>query len=303
MMDGKPVRATPDGAALAALGFLTLVWGYNWVVMKLGLAYSAPLPFAAWRSLGGGLCLLAVPLLLRKPWRPPNLGRTLLLGFLQTTLFAGFISAALVHGGAGKSAVLVYAMPFWLILLAPLFLKEHIHGTQWLAVALGFAGLLLIFAPWQRTPDLVSCLFALAAGICWALSVVVAKQIKLKDHWELLALTGWQMTLGALPLLVAALLVPHRSTEFSVTYWVAMIYNILPGNALAWLLWLFVVARLTAAMSGLGSLATPVVGILAGWFQLGERPPAEEGIGMLLVLGALGLLAYRAKKPVKIDAS
>lgn len=289
----------PDRAALAALAFLTLVWGYNWVVMKLALAYTAPLSFAAWRGLGGGLCLLAVPLMLRKPCRPPNLSRTLLLGLLQTTLFAGLISLALVQGGAGKSAVLVYAMPFWLILLAPLTLGERIHGLQWLVVALGFAGLLLIFAPWQQAPDLVSCLYALAAGICWALSVVVAKKIKLRDKWQLLALTGWQMALGSLPLLLASFLLPHRATEFNATYWIALIYNIVPGNALAWLLWLFVVARLTAAMSGLGSLATPVVGILAGWLQLGEKPPLLEGVGMLLVLAALGLLALKGQQPVR----
>ena len=62
------------------------------------------------------------------------------------------------------------------------------------------------------------------------------------------------------------------------------------ANALAWLLWLFVVGRLPVAVSGLASLATPVVGVLAAALQLGERPPPHEIAGMLLVLLALAML-------------
>jgi drug/metabolite transporter (DMT)-like permease len=279
-----------DRPALAALAFLTLIWGYNWVVMKIALQYAAPFSFSAMRSVGGGLCLLLVLAAARRPLTPRHPGRTLLLGLLQTTLFTACVSWSLVHGGAGKSAILVYTMPLWVILLAPFTLGERLRGLQWLAIVLALAGLLLIFSPWQRAPDFSSCLLAIGAGFAWALAVLVAKKIPVRDNWELLSLTGWQMLLGALPLVMIAWLVPGRPLVWSPTLIVALLYNIVPANALAWLLWLFIIRRLSATLSGLASLATPVLGVLAGWWQLGEQPTPAVSIGMLLILTALATL-------------
>ena len=285
-----------DGAALAALGFLAFVWGYNWVAVKIALQYAAPFPFAAERSAGGGLCLLLVLLLARRPLKPLYPARSLLLGLLQTTLFTSLTSWALVHGGAGKSAVLVFTMPFWVILAAPFVLHERLRGMQWLAVLCAFGGLLLILSPWQRVPDLGSAALALAAGVAWALSVLVAKKIPVRGHWELLSLTAWQMLFGAAPLVIIALLIPGRATDWTWTYDAMLVYNILFATAAAWLLWLFIVGRLPATQSGLTSLAVPVVGVLSGWWQLGERPSGGEVAGMLLVFAGLALLPFAQRR-------
>ena len=81
--------------------------------------------------------LFLVMIVLRKPLRPPPLGWTMLIGLLQTTLFVGLVITALHDAGAGKVSVLTYTMPFWLLLLARIFLGERLRGVQWLAVALG----------------------------------------------------------------------------------------------------------------------------------------------------------------------
>jgi drug/metabolite transporter (DMT)-like permease len=211
-------------------------------------------------------------------------------------LFIGLVCWALVAGSAGKSAVLAYTMPFWVILLAPFTLGERLRGLQWLAVLLALTGLLLIFAPWHRTPDLASSLLALAAGAAWGISVIIAKRTPVKDSWELLSLTGWQMLLGALPLVAVALVVPAPPIHWSGTFLWALFYNVVPANAIAWALWLFAVGRLPATVSALASLAAPVVGVLTGWLQLGERPALTDAGGMLLVFAALGLLAPLARR-------
>ena len=50
---------------------------------------------------------------------------------------------------------------------------------------------------------------------------------------------------------------------------------------------------LSAGPAGLGTLAIPVVGVVAAWLQLGEVPTAVEGVGMALIVGALAILAAR----------
>jgi drug/metabolite transporter (DMT)-like permease len=60
-----------------------------------------------------------------------------------------------------------------------------------------------------------------------------------------------------------------------------------PGTALAWLLWMFILSRLPAAVAGVASLLTPVIGVLSAWLQLGERPGALEVVGIAFVVAAL----------------
>jgi drug/metabolite transporter (DMT)-like permease len=187
-------------------------------------------------------------------------------------------------------------MPFWVILLAPFTLGERLKGMQWAAVALALAGLLLIFSPWQHSPDLFSSVLALLAGVAWGVSVIIAKKTPVDGTWDLLSLTGWQMLMGAAPLAAIACLVPSPPVHWTFTYDWTLFYNVVPANALAWALWLFVVGRLSATLSGLASLASPVVGVLTGWLQLGERPAPAVMAGMLLVFLALGVLTLGSRR-------
>jgi drug/metabolite transporter (DMT)-like permease len=98
------------------------------------------------------------------------------------------------------------------------------------------------------------------------------------------------------PLVLVAFLVPGRATDWTSTYLVMLAYNILFATATAWLLWLFIVGRLPATQSGLTSLAVPVVGVLSGWWQLGERPGTGEVAGMLLVFAGLALLPFAQRR-------
>ena len=94
-----PSRAAADTRSLAAFAALALIWGYNWVVMKIALVYTGPIHFAYLRVGFGGLLLFALLVALRAPLAPRHVGKTALVGLCQTTGFVGLISLALVYGG------------------------------------------------------------------------------------------------------------------------------------------------------------------------------------------------------------
>jgi len=296
-MNKKPY---PRSAALALI-VLAFIWGYNWVIMKKVLAFCGPFDFAALRTFFGALCLFAVLVWMKKPLRPVELKFTLLLGLLQTTIFTALIMWAVVDGGAGKTAVLSYTMTFWLLILAWPLLGERIHGLQWLAVAMAFAGLFFILQPWNPQGSLASSVTGTGAGIVWAMSVIVAKKLRSRVQLDLLSLTAWQMLLGGSVLVGITLLVPQQPIELSGYFWFAVIYNAALGTALAWLLWLYVLQHLPAGSAGLGSLMVPVVGVLAAWLELGERPEQWEIAGMLLIGAALLLLSMLGMREPKVD--
>jgi drug/metabolite transporter (DMT)-like permease len=288
-------RAPADIRSLAAFTALALIWGYNWVVMKIALVYSGPLDFAFLRVAFGTLLLFLVLLGMRAPLKPRHVVKTALLGLFQTTGFVGLISVALVLGDTGKSAVLSYTMPFWVILLGWPFLSERLHGAQWPAVGLALVGLVLVLELWNGGAGLAGSLLALGAGALWGASVIIVKKIPIDGAEELLSMTAWQMLFGLVPLAVLALVVPERPIDWSASFIVALIYNAVGGMAVATLLWLYILQRLPATISGLSSLIVPVVGIVAAWLQLGERPGAAESIGMVLILIGLGVLLIEAK--------
>jgi drug/metabolite transporter (DMT)-like permease len=130
--------------AVLAIIVLSAIWGYNWVVMKECLRYTGAFDFAALRTGIGTVSLFAILLWKRRPLRPKALGMTVLLGFLSTTACIGLVTLALATGGVGKTAILVYIMPFWVLLLAWPILGEHIRGAHWIPVVLAFAGLMII---------------------------------------------------------------------------------------------------------------------------------------------------------------
>ena len=67
-----------------------------------------------------------------------------------------------------------------------------------------------------------------------------------------------------------------------------------PGNAIAWFLWLYILEKLPAGVAGMCSLAIPLVGVMFAWLQLGERPGPFEAAGMLLIGLALIILSVYA---------
>jgi len=287
--------------AFAALALLSLIWGYNWVVMKEVLRYTDPFDFTAIRTLLGAASLFVVMLIRGTDMRPVAIRDTILLGLVQTGIFTALIQTALVTGGAGKTAVLVYAMPFWLLPLAWLLLGERIRGLQWPAIVLAAAGLILIVEPWSLHGSPVGTALALAGGIAWACSAIMVKRLRAKHNVELLPLTAWQMLFGALALTIVALLHPSEATRFTPYYFGALAFNALLGTGLAWLLWLYILQHLPAGLAGLSTLIVPGVGVMAAWIQLGERPSFPEAVGMGLIGCALALLSVQSlgRAPVR----
>jgi drug/metabolite transporter (DMT)-like permease len=285
-------NSTGQRSALIALVVLSLVWGSNWIVMKSVLAYIGPITFSALRYVSGTLVLFIVLIVSREslaptPWKP-----TLLIGLTQTAGFQGLVQLSLVTGGAGKMALIAYTMPFWVIPFAWILLGDQPSARQWMCIGLAALGLVLILEPWRVQPAMISALIALGAGLSWAIGTVLSKQqFQKRPDIPFMRWTTWQMAYGAAVLVVGALCVHERATDWSPTLVASLAYNAVLSTGLAWALWLFVVQRLPANVAGLGSLITPLVSVLLAWLFLGEMPDTAEFAGIAVIaIALLGVL-------------
>lgn len=270
---------------------MVLIWGYSWVVMKIALRHAHPFDFAALRVAIGCALLFAIVKFQGRSLRLSRYRMVAFLGLLQVALFVALSHFALLYAGPGKTSVLVFTMPFWMIVFAHFIIHERMRGAQWLAVALGFLGLLLIVEPWRLT-NVTGSLLAVAAGAVWAITAVISKKWPSAAASDPLLFTAWQLLFGFVALGLLALVHPHGGVAWNAEFVWALLFSAVLATAIGWWLWTYVLANSPAGMTGLNSLGIPVVAVIGSAIQLGERPPPSELAGMLLIGIALGLLAF-----------
>lgn len=277
---------------LAALGLMTVIWGYNWVVMKEALRDCPPLFFVALRMLLGAGTFVPILVILKRRFAPPPLRYVLPLGLLQSAAFVGLAMWALQYAGAGPTAVLVYTMPVWLMLLAWPLLGEPIRGVQWVTLALAGGGILAIVAPWSGHVPLRGTVLALLSALFWAASTIWQRRMSPRGL-DLLNVTFWQMLLGGVALALFAAVVEPWRIHWTAALVGALLYNAIPGTTLALFLWAYAVDNLPSAVVGMGTLLAPLLGVLSAWWWLGEHPSPTEGVGMAAILSGLAVLAWQ----------
>jgi drug/metabolite transporter (DMT)-like permease len=226
-------------------------------------------------------------------------GATLAIGLAQVSGFMLFQTWALVEGGPGKTAVLIFTMPIWTLLLAWPILGERIRGKQWLAASSTLTGLVLIIEPWNMHSSLFSKFLGVTAALCWAIGTVLIKRLRARQKVDLLSLTTWQMMIGAVPLVLLAIVVPEHATDWTATYIGILAFMSVISTAMCWWLWMTLLDRVPAWEAGLSVLGTPVVAIVSSRLIMGEEFKLSEAAGILLIgtgLAILSLIGWSASR-------
>jgi drug/metabolite transporter (DMT)-like permease len=285
-------QAAP-ASSLLLVGVLTLVWGCNWPVLKLGVTELAPLTFRA-ATLGFaalGLLLIskfsgesvAIP---RRLWP-----RVLTLALFNIVGWNAFILFGVQQMPAGRSAILAYTMPIWTVLFSLWLLHEPLSWRKLAGLALGMAGMIVLIGEEivnvRRAP--IGALLIIAAAMSWGFGTVLLRRWKLPLPQN--TLTGWMLLIGWVPIALAApFFDPHPLSSLATmsgTAWFAVVYNIFFAGTIAHWAWFRMARTLPVAVSSLSSLPVPVVGVLSGMLFLGERPGSSEFIALGLVLASL----------------
>jgi drug/metabolite transporter (DMT)-like permease len=283
---------------LPKLGLLLLVglafaWGINWPFMKIVLSEIPLWTFRSWSCFAAGLMLLGLARLsggrvmpVDRDWVPLIIGAA-----LNVLLWHVFVAIGVMKMASGHAAVLAFTMPLWSAIISVSVLGERMTGRVAAALALGIGGIIVLlsrdFAFVGDSP--VGAAFMLGASIGWAVGTLYQK----KQNWSIgtLAVAGWQLALGALPMfLVLPFVEGFHMPSASFAAWASAAYTTVVALVFAYFAWFKIVTLFPASVAGIGTLLTPVIGLLSGAVVLGEPLGPREIVAMLLIGSALVLV-------------
>lgn len=290
--EGKLGAMTPL-SGIAMLALLALLWGSNWPAMKSALFEIPPWTF---RSIGlviGGVGLLSIARLVGHSVAIPRHSVVMLLviSLFNITIWHVLSAYGLTLIEAGRAVIIAFTMPLWAVLLSSFILKDRLTARRIAALTLGLAGLAVLIGPELRALGAapLGAFFMLAAAVSWALGTVLMKS----REWTMpiLALTGWQLLIGSVPVAVGMVLFEDAVdlTIVSSRGLIGLAYTIVVAMFICHTMWFALVRVLPAAVAALGTLAIPIVGVYSSALVLGEQIGAREVIALCLVVAALAV--------------
>jgi len=277
---------------------LVLIWGCNWPVNKVVLSHISPLWFACLRVAMGSVSLFLVQAFRTEGVKLParaDLPVVLSIGLVQGGAVMALVQLGLANVPAGRSAILSYTTPVWVVPGAILILGERLRLAKSIALLLGLAGVAVMFNPaafdWSDHTAVVGNGYLLAAAALWAGSIIHVRA----HRWQgtPLTLAPWQMLIGLIPPFALAWSVegPPPHVSFSLGTLVLAIYS---GPLItAFPFWALVtVSRTLPAMTtSLTLLLVPVIGLLSSVIFLTEQINATLIVGLLLIVSAITVVS------------
>ena len=286
------------GRDLAMLVLLTLFWGLNWPVMKIGVHDFAPMSFRAISMIAGlpvlwaivrsqGLSL-AVP---REHWRE-------LAAIAMTNMAIWYVLA--MYGvkllASGRAAILGYTMPIWVGVIGWLVFGERPSRRLGFGLAAAAGGVALLlsseFAAMAGRPAGTVCM--LAAAFVWGFGTHLMR--RRRQDTSVLVITFWSLAIS-LVVCGSAAVVFERDQWVrppDAREWAAIVYNAVLIFGFAQVAWFRLASILPPVASGLSVMLIPAIGLFSGIAILGERPHWQDFVALACILLAIATVLMPA---------
>jgi drug/metabolite transporter (DMT)-like permease len=294
-------RLTPT--QLWLLVGLTLAWGINWPIMKLGVGSGyPPLSFRAlsmWIGipvLAIGLMLLKVPFTIprgdkEEPWK--HWRELLILAVFNMFIWHGCIILAVTLLSSGRTAILGYTMPIFSAIVGAWFFADKLSTRGWLGVGSAATGVLLLltheFGKLAGAP--LGVLLALIAASTWAVGTQLLRRTSIPV--PTLAISFWMTVLTAI--VMSLLSITFEQTRWrmpSSTELFSILYNAVLIFGFAHATWFYLARSLPPVASTLSVMMIPILGVFSGAVWLGEKLFWQDWAAVALMVVAIGSVLW-----------
>jgi drug/metabolite transporter (DMT)-like permease len=276
------LRATP--------AVFVLLWSTGFIGAKFGMPYAEPLTFLLLRFFSVTVILVTIALVVRAPWPRSRvqIGRVALVGVLIHGCYLGGVFVAISLGvPAGIAALLACLQPLLTAAVSGWYLGEPVGSRQWLGLAIGLAGVVLVVAEklTLSADDLLGVL-----GTMVAVAGITAGTLYQKRHLggvNLITGSAVQFAAVFLVYLVLAPVFETMEVEWTSSFVFALAWLTLVLSIGAITLFYLLIRRGAAAKVASLFYLVPSITALLAWLLFGETLGPLALVGM--VLAALGV--------------
>jgi O-acetylserine/cysteine efflux transporter len=268
-----------------------LLWGYQFVVIKVGIVEFPPLFFLGLRFLA--MALLLVPFV-KKPVRQelsPVAAISVFLGGLNFGLF--YVGLGL---GSGSISAVAYqlATPFTILLAWPL-LGERPSLITSSGVLLAFLGVVVLAAGPGLSANAIPILLVVGAALAFAVANVLTKR---HGPFDPLMLTGWSSLFTVPQVMLMSFVLEDGQLTSLVTAdergWLALAYTVFIGGIVGFSLWFWLIARCTMGRVAPFGLLLPVFALISSVLFLDEHITPTLIVGALLAISGVAITQVRS---------
>ncbi len=263
---------------------VTILWGGNFSVMKMGIMDTPPLIVALFRF------LIVVPLIPFFP-RPTSSWKTILsIGFCMGTMISASVLA--IHWGvsAGLCGLFFQTQVFLIVLLGIFFLKEKPTLNNWIGMSVGFLGILLIALEIRGSVSLSGVSIILVGALAIACVSIILRRVKEENMTSLMV---WS-SLGAAPPILALAGFMHgydlllsSTLQLSWRSIFSILYMALAAGIAGNTLWGLLLKKYPVALVAPFAMLVPVLALLFSYIFFGETLNSIGILGTLLIIGGL----------------
>ncbi len=277
------------------LTLLTLVWGINWPIMKMGVTGFPPLTFrmlCLWMGtpvLGLALLAMRVPFRIpREHWR-----ELLMLALFNMFIWHGLIIIAVQSLSSGRAAILGYTMPMFSAVLGALVFGDRLATRAWAGVGAATLGVVLLL--WHEFTHLsgrpLGVLLALVAASTWALGTQLLRRTRMPV--PTLAISFWMTTMTTAVMTVLAITFEQdRWVAPTPSHWGAMVFNAVLVFGFAHAAWFYLARSLPPVASTLSVMLIPVLGVFSGALWLGEQLHWQDWAAVALMVLSIAAVLW-----------
>jgi len=273
------------------LCLLTLIWGVNWPIMKIGVSDFPVFTFRC-ATMVGGLAVFALIArvqghslrIARVHWRE--------VAKLATTNMALWYALSILGVkllASGRAAILAFTLPVWVALIGLLLYGERQSARLVVAIVAAAIGVALLLASELQAMagSPLGTLCMLFAAAVWGLGTHQLR--RRRQATPLVVLSFWMMAGTLVFCGVLSIVFEHDQWVRwpNAPEWFAIVFNVVLAYGVAQLLWFRLASILPPVVSALSVMMIPVVGVLSGLVILGEQPGWTDLAALVSILVAI----------------
>jgi drug/metabolite transporter (DMT)-like permease len=272
------------------------IWGSTYLAIRFGIESFPPFLMAGIRfALAGSILYTAMRFLgasnpTKRQWQAATV-----VGIMLPALGNGTVCYVQQTVSSSVAALSIATAPIWMAIFSSIW-GHKITNKEWLGIAIGLVGIVLLNVGGSLHGDLVSAMLLIFAAASWSLGSVWSKHMDLPRG---LMASASQMLAGGLVLLcVSAFQGESWPQHISAKSWGAMLFLVVLGSIVAYSAYQYLLKIVRPLVASSNTFVNPVVACIVGILFASEHVSTNEYIALAIILLGVFLVLSESGKEV-----